>query len=107
MRPIRIPATGTQTGVGSSAVIPVDYMQAPVSISFGCVVTGTINYTVQHTFDDIYDASITPVWFDHPYVVAQTTSKDGNYAYAPRAIRIKINSGTGTIYTNLIQGGQT
>ena len=98
MRPI----TKTVTGVGVSDWIPFDTYANPFNIGFGCVVTGTANYTVQHTFDD---PASSPTAFDHPDIAAQTTSKDGNYAYPVRAIRLKINSGTGSVALTAIQGG--
>jgi len=98
------PVYKTQTGVGSSAWIPVDYIQAPFQIGFGVVVTGTVDYTIQHTFDDVFNPTVTPVAFDHPVVAAQTTNQDGNYAFPIRAIRVTVNSGTGSAALTVLQG---
>lgn len=100
MRPIYV----NQTTVGSSAWQPVNSTAAPFAIGIGCVITGTVNYTVQHTFDDVFDASVTPFAFDHSNLTSSTTSKDGNYAFPVRAIRITINSGTGSVRMALLQG---
>lgn len=92
-----------QASVGSSAWIPVDSNLAPMNIGFGCVVTGTVNYTVQHCFDDL-SAGVTANPFPHPFVAAQTASMDGNYAMPITAYRLTVNSGTGSVTMTSLQG---
>ena len=101
MRPI----VKAQTGAGSSVAAPMDHYQSPFNVGFSVVVSGTVNYTVQHTFDDIFNASITPTWFNHPSITSQTSSQDGNYAFPIRAIRVTVNSGSGTATLTSIQAG--
>lgn len=98
------PQVITQSGTGTSAWIPMDYKQNPFNIGIGVVVSGTVTYTVQHTFDDIYDTSITPTAFNHSTLATQTANKDGNYAFPVRAIRINNSAGTGTTTMTLLQG---
>lgn len=95
----------SQTGTGSSDWIPLNIHITPFAIGFGVETTGTVNYTVQHTFDDVEDASVTPLVFDHETVAAQTSSQDGNYAFPVRAIRVTVNSGAGTARLRSIQAG--
>lgn len=98
------PTTKTQTGVGSSAVIPMDYLLTPVSIGFGVVATGTVNYTVQHTFDEAIRGTPTN-WFDHATIAAQTTTKTGSYDFPVSALRVTVNSGTGAAALTILQAG--
>ena len=95
--------TVSQTGVGSSGSIVVNTNISPVNIGFGVVVTGTVNYTVQHTFDD--PAVGFSTWFSHPTVAGQTANADGNYAFPVTGIRLTVNSGGGTATLKLIQAG--
>jgi hypothetical protein len=95
--------TVSQTGVGSSGSIVVNTNISPVNIGFGVVVTGTVNYTVQHTFDD--PAVGFSTWFSHPTVASQTANADGNYAFPVTGIKVLVNSGSGTATLNLIQAG--
>ena len=44
--------TVSQTGVGSSDALVMNTNISPFNVGFGVVVTGTVTYTVQHTFDD-------------------------------------------------------
>jgi hypothetical protein len=94
MRPQEI----TQTGTGATAWIPVNYRQSPFNIGFGAViVSGTATYSVQHTFDDVFDPAVTPVAFDNANATAQTTNKDSNYSFPVRAIRLNVTAGTSPV----------
>ena len=98
------PQVITQSGIGTSAWIPLDYKQNPFNIGLGVVVNGTITYSVEHTFDDIFATSVTPTAFTHSTLTTQTTSKDGNYAFPIRAVRINNTAGTGNTTLTLLQG---
>lgn len=96
----------SQTGAGTSATAPLDIHGRP-EISLQVAVTGTVNYTVQQTLDNVFDSTITPVWFDHPdsNLVAQTVNRQGNYAFVPSAVRLVQNSGSGTTRLTIVQAG--
>lgn len=97
------PVTVSKTGVGQTAVVPINYMQRSFAVGFAVVVSGTITYTVEHTFDNVLDSSVTPTWFSHETLVGQTTSQDGNYAFPIRAIRVNNTAGTGTTTLTVLQ----
>ena len=97
--------TVSQTGAGSTAAIPMDTYRNPFHVGMGVVISGTVNYSVQHTFDNIFDSSVTPNWFDHPTLETQTVGGDGNYAFPVSAIRLTVNSGAGSATLTLIQAG--
>jgi len=101
MRPIKLSKTGT----GSTSPVPMDIYISPFDVSFGVVVTGTVDYTVQHTFDDIYDTTITPTWWPHSVVASKTVNFSGEYDFPVRAIRATVNSGAGSISVDIIQSG--
>lgn len=102
-------------GIGSTHWILTNYNISPFAVGFEVEVTGTLNYTVQSTGDNPLDQVQSnfppnvvkvPVAFDHPTVAAQTSSKDGNYAFPPGGgIRLLINSGTGTAVFCVTQAG--
>lgn len=98
------PQVITQSGTGSTAWIPLDYKQSPFNVGFGVTVTGTVNFTIEHTFDDIFDSSVTPVAFSHSTVASQTAKANSNYAFPIRAVRVTVNSGTGAAKLTLLQG---
>ena len=95
--------TVSQTGAGSSSAIVMNLNATPFNVGFGVVKSGTVDYTVQHTFDD--PAAALSTWFNHPTVAGQIANADGNYAFPVTAIRITMNSGDGTVTLKLIQAG--
>lgn len=103
MRPIRV----SVTGVGSSAVVPLDYRASPTNVAIGCILSGTATYTVEHTFDDVQSPTFSAgsaTWFPNAGLTAKTASSDGNYVVPPTAVRVTIASGSGTVTMVVIQG---
>lgn len=94
----------TQTGVGSTAWLPVNSQQGPFNMGFGCVVSGTVTYSVQHTFDDVFTPGTVLNAFDNLLVTGMTDNQDGNYAYPVSAIRLTVTAGTGSVTLILLQG---
>lgn len=99
MRPQVISLTGT----GTSAWIPLDYKQSPFNVGLGAVVTGTITFDIEHTFDDVF-SGVTPTAFKHSTMTAKTANFDGNYAFPIRAVRINNTAGTGSTTLTILQG---
>jgi hypothetical protein len=93
----------SKTGVGSSSALVMNTNISPFNVGFGVIATGTVNYTVQHTFDDPAVGFTT--WFSHPTIAAKTDNQDGNYAFPVTGIKVLMNSGDGTATMNLIQAG--
>lgn len=103
-----LPQVVSQTGVGTSKPVVHDHFRNPFNVGIGCVVTGTVNYTVQHTFDDIVDLGAGSVtWFNHddPVFVAAIANANSNYSYCVTASQIVVNSGSGTVTGTFIQAG--
>jgi hypothetical protein len=105
MRPTSI----SQTGVGRPTnVVIIDQHTAPANIALGCIVNGSVTYTVQHTYDDVFAPGFTAAgatWFNHSTLAAQTANADGNYAFPPRAISVNVTLGAGTVTLNVVQSG--
>ncbi len=95
--------TVSKTGVGSSTALVMNTNVTPFNVGFGVIVSGTVNYTVQHSFDD--PAAGFTTWFAHPSVASETTNQDGNYAFPVTGIKLLVNSGDGTATLKLVQAG--
>jgi len=95
--------TVSKTGIGSSAALVMNTNVTPFNVGFGVIVTGTVDYTVQHTFDDPAVGFTT--WFSHPTVAGESTNQDGNYAFPVTGIKLLVNSGDGTAILKLVQAG--
>lgn len=95
--------TVSQTAAGSTSALVMNTNTNPFNVGFGVIVTGTVNYTVQHTFDDPAVGFTT--WFPHPTIASQASNQDGNYAFPVTGIRLTVNSGGGTATLKLVQAG--
>jgi hypothetical protein len=103
MKPVNL----SLTGVGNSAVFPVDTYISPSNMGLAVVVTGTITYKVQYTFDNVFAAGYDPTagtWFDHP-TLAGSSSLNSNIAYPVTGIRLNTSAGSGTATLTIIQAG--
>src|SRR3569623_1281135 len=93
----------------ASPALPVSWRTNPFELGMAFDVSGTVNYTVQHCFENVLDPNLPPstfTWFDHETLTTQTTDQDGNYDFAIMAIRIKFNSLTagGSLKAMVLQG---
>jgi hypothetical protein len=101
------PAVFTVTGVGSSNPYVVDTYISPSNMGLAVIVTGTITYKVQYTFDNLFASGYVASsgnWFDHPTLVGSTSS-NSNVAYPVTGIRLLTTAGTGSATLTIIQAG--
>jgi len=95
--------TVSKTGVGSSPAIVMNTNLSPFNVGFGVVATGTVTYSVQHTFDDPAVGFTT--WFTHPTIADKTDNQDGNYAFPVTGIKVLVTAGDGSATLKLVQAG--
>jgi len=96
-------------GIASSPPVFLDsYGLGPTAIQV--TASGTVNFTVQQSLDDPNSVGYTSTtWVNHPdtAVAAATATAQSNYAYAPRVVRLLLNSGSGSATMTLVQTGAT
>ena len=100
MRPISQTITLANSGAISGTTItggvPVllNFNNVSVGIGFACIVTGTVNYTVYHTYSDLGDSSITPTWLPHGVsnMVAATSTQESNFVLPVDRKSTRLNS---------------
>ena len=95
--------TVTQEGLGSSSALVMNTNISPFNVGFGVEVDGTVEYSVQHTFDD--PATGFTTWFSHPTVAGESANADGNYAFPVTGVKLLVTSGDGTATLKLVQAG--
>ena len=100
------PKKYTLTAPGVTAWIPVDFKQDPCNIGLSVVITtGPATYTVEHTYDDVFNPTVTPVAYPNAGLTAQTVSKDGNYIIPIMAVRLNLAALTaGNVSLTILQG---
>lgn len=105
-RPIR----KSLSDVGVTAPIPLNWHNNPFQVSFAVDIGGgTMTYTVQHTYDDVFASDFNPAtatWFPNDVVAAASASDEGNYVVPITAIRLNVTAHTsGTATLTVIQAG--
>ena len=92
----------SKTGTGSTAAIVINTNATPVNIGFGVVITGTVNYDVQYTFDDPSTGFTT--WFSTA-TAAKTDNQSGSILFPVTGVKALVNSGTGSVTMSVVQAG--
>lgn len=128
---LAISASGTVTGALSFATVTRVFADAPTSatISIGNAITGytgwipldiytpnqvttisaktsgTVNYSVEYTNEDPFDTSIQQMAVPHPVasLTAASTDQTQFTTTLMRAVRLKINSGSGSVRFTVVQ----
>ena len=84
-----------QLVVGASKPIKIEDT-TDIKISYACIVTGTVTYSVQHSLDGIN-------FIDNTDVLNATTTRDGNYIFPVQSIRVNITAGAGSVKMHVRQ----
>ena len=107
MRPARYTLSDASVEEKTSPVYVPDNYISPFNLAISVEVTGTVDYDVEYTFDDVFATGYDPDqgnWTVHPSVNGSDT-EDGNIAYPVTGVRAVLNSGTGSIAVTFIQAG--
>ena len=90
---------------GATDWMPLDIYTPNAQTAIQVDVTGTINYSVVYTIEDPFDTSITQIAIAHPVAALTTGSTDvsGQTTVIMRAVRLLINSGSGTAKMTIVQ----
>lgn len=102
------PTSVTVGSATTSPILPVDWRSKNFNLGIGCVISAGANlvYKIQHTFDNIFDSTVTPVWFDHLVMTGLVANKDGNYDVPVQAVRLNVTSYTsGSVTMTLLAQG--
>lgn len=97
------PIIVTQTGVGSSRVIPINVLQPGNTLGLGIFVVGTASFAIETTSSDITADGYNPSTDQWSPGANGTTSQATITTGAWRGIRLTVLSGTGTVTFKLVQ----
>lgn len=106
-RPVRV----TLGAVSVSNPIPLNNYSTPFAVGIGVDISagGSLTYTVEHTFDDVFASTFVPAsatWFPNSGLTSQTADRDGNYSAPVTAVRLNVTARTsGTATMTVIQAG--
>jgi hypothetical protein len=108
MRPVVINLSDASVASKASNPVILDHYISPFATTLSVLVDGTVDYTVQYTFDQVFENGWTGSvgnWVNHPSLSAKTATLDSNLAYPATAVRIVLNSGSGSVRFTVIQAG--
>lgn len=98
--------TAGTSAVGSSQLIPLDVYQNPFNVSLATtLLAGAANWTVQYTFDDIWNDEAPYTWYDHDEITGVAADTAGSLISVVTAVRLLTNSGTGGVRLGALQSG--
>lgn len=116
------------TTVGTSNPIPLDTYISPFQVSLGVSMGSGSEISVEHTFSNVFDSTVTPTWYptfssiaDEGYLLQETgdaiLQEDGFYLltgdtslshfidFPVSAVRLTTNSISGTVTMTVLQAG--
>ncbi len=96
-------------GVGSTPWFPLNWHAQPFNVEIsGQVISGSANWGFQYTYQDpnnLPAAVAFPQPLAHPTLSNQSAQADGSINDPVAAVRLIINSGTGTVLGTIIEAG--
>ena len=103
MRPMKVVLSSATTSIP----LPINWRHPnQFNVGIGVVITGTATYKVQHTFDNPWDTTVTPTWFDQAECPQVNVNKYFNYDFPIAAVRLNVTAYTsGTITMTVISAG--
>lgn len=97
------PQTTSVTGVGFSPWLSFDYVGTG-AVALQIDVDGDAVWALQSTLSDLQNGGpVVPYYSDDITLTGQNSGRQGNYIAAPRACRIQLLAGTGTVTLTAIQ----
>ena len=96
------------TAAAVGPTIPVNWRANPFELTLSTDISGTINFDVEYTSQDIWTSQpSTLLWSNHATIAAKTADTDGSTTVPIRAVRLAVNSVTAsaTLSLTVIQGG--
>jgi len=99
------------TGTGNTDPFVVNTNTTPINIGIAVVVSGTVNYTVQHTYDSAggsqpYNSQPGfTTWFDDATLASKTANGQTSINFPITGIQLVVNSGDGTATMTVVQAG--
>lgn len=108
MYPITRSTSDASGGAVTTNIVALDTFATQFQTSIGCAVTGTANYTVQYTLDNVLANGYTPssgTWYDITALAAKSATLSAYVDYPVTAVKMVQNSGNGSVVMTVLQTG--
>lgn len=92
------PKSVSYSTTGTKEAIAIDWRIAPVNVGYAIIVPGgvTTSLTLDHTYDNVNDPNITPVWISS---AAITATSEGSIVVPYQFVRLTIATLSGGAVT--------
>lgn len=113
-QPVHLSLSDASGGAKNTAAQLANYNAQPFQLTIEVLVTGTVNYTVYTTMDDVMGlpnpsswspTTPSPTWTADSVLAAQTASGTTTINDPIQAWKVTLNSGTGSLAITGIQAG--
>lgn len=92
------------TSQAASAWIPVDWSTANGTLSVAVEKSGTNTFNIEHTYDDVFNASVVPIAFIR--TTGATSNAETAYTAPVTAVRVNVTAfANGSVQLVVLQGG--
>lgn len=108
MRPVTLTTSDASGAAVASSICPLDLYLTPFQVTLMTDVTGTVDYDLQYTQDDVYASGYNPAsgnWKTITGVDGATADAEATLISPVTAVRILQNSGNGSVSCRVIQAG--
>lgn len=108
MYPITRSTSDASGGAVTSNIVALDTFSTQFQTTIGCAVTGTANYTVQYTLDNVLVNGYTPssgTWYNITDLTTKTGTLSAILDYPVSAVKMVQNSGNGSVVMTVLQTG--
>lgn len=108
MRPVTLTTSNASGGAVGSSVCPPDLYFTPFQLTLQTAVTGTANYDVQYTKDDVFATTFNPAtaqWTSLTGMTGATAAAEATIISPVTGVRILQNSGSGSVSLKILQAG--
>lgn len=108
MRPVTVTTVDASGAAKRSTLVPLDIYVSPFNVTLDAIVSGTVNYDIQYTNDDIWASGYNPAtgnWVTVTDMNDITAAAVKALVSPVRAVSILQNSGSGGVTLRVVQAG--
>lgn len=108
MYPIKVSTSDASGGAVTSNMVALDTFATQFQTTIGCTVTGTANYTVQFTLDNVLADGYLPssgTWYNITDLASKTGTLFAYVDFPVTGVKLVQNSGNGSVVMTVLQTG--
>ena len=108
MYPITVSTSDASSAAKTSKMVALDTLSTQFQVTIGCAVTGTVNYTVYYTLDNVLADGYVPsggTWYSLTDLAAKTATLAATVGFPVTAVKMTQATGAGSVAMTVLQTG--